>query len=107
MLSRDEPRRNDLPDLSTFTSRVASPPSSTAQRPTGAGLGTAAAATQARMPPSYQAFLTQAQHVQRRLRKVGEGEAASVRAATPMARADETTRVFAAAAERHREQLRS
>ncbi len=105
LLSLAEPRRSDLPDLSTFIGPATSPPEPTAAGPTDAGSGPTAGRAQGRVPQSYQAFITQAEHVQRRLRHVGEDEAATpVRAVTPTTRAAEITQVFAAAAQRHREQ---
>jgi phospholipase C len=106
VLSLTTPRRTDLPDLSRFVGSTAGqrrpgvePTSLPPVHRTGAAEGPFA--------QSYQAFLTQAEHVHRRLVRVGEVEAARPsRAVTPRERATETTQIFSAAAQRHREQQR-
>jgi phospholipase C len=100
LLSLADPRRNDLPDLSRFIGPSAPglPPVGPA-RVSGDGQGP--------VPQSYQPFLTQAEHVRRKLVAVRETEAVAtpVRATAPSDRAAEITEIFAAAAQRHRDQL--
>lgn len=97
LLSLADPRRNDLPDLSRFIGPAA--PGPTPAPSSGAAQGP--------VPQSYQPFLTLADHVHRRLVRVGETEAVAPhpRATTPSERAAQTSQIFAAAAQRHREQL--
>jgi hypothetical protein len=98
LLTLTAPRRGDLPDLSAFVGRAAA-----AQ---GAPVRTTAAAA-GTVPSSYQPFLTQAEKVRRRLLAVRETEAVAtpVRATAKSERAAEITQIFAAAAQRHRDEL--
>ena len=108
LLSLTVPRRNDLPDLSAFV--APGPP-----QPRSASAARAQIATppglrpvERTLPPYYQAFLAQAEHVHRYLVRVGEDEAATpLRASTPRERAAEITQIFTAAAQRHRQEQRA
>ena len=89
LLTLAEPRTDDLPDLSAWTT-VSAPPAAVAPAP-------------ARVSPSYyDAFVGQAEEVRSHMKEVGEPELATTERATDPASAAAVTQAFMAAAHRHR-----
>jgi phospholipase C len=103
LLTLAVPRRPDLPDLSVFATRRPPSVASTAVQAGRAAAGQAAPLSATPMPPSYQAFVRQAEQVHQRLVQVGENEVVVPRGATtPGDQAAEISEIFFVAAERHR-----
>jgi phospholipase C len=102
LLTLAVPRRADLPDLSVFAAPRPPSVASTAFQAGRAAAGQAAPLSATPMPPSYQAFVRQAEQVHQRLVQVGENEAVVPRSATtPGDQAAEISEIFSVAAERH------